>query len=67
MTCAGPDARTAVALCGDMCDEVQLLNSAFNVAADCWLLALPMPHVLGLQMPRGRKVGLVAVFAIASA
>lgn len=42
---------------------VQLVQSAFNVVTDFWMLILPMPLVLRLQMPRARKIGLVAVFA----
>lgn len=64
--CAGLESEI-IDLCSNMVDEVQLLNSAFNVVTDCWIFILPMPHILKLQMPLRRKLGLAAVFSIALA
>ena len=39
-----------------------LVNSVFNIVSDFYLLILPIPAVLGLQMPTKRKLGVLAVF-----
>lgn len=56
-------AAGSLQFCDDIGGPVQLVHSAFNVATDFWILALPMPLVLKLQLPRARKVGLFAVFS----
>ena len=39
-----------------------LVNSVFNIVSDFYLLILPIPAVLGLQMPTKKKLGVLAVF-----
>lgn len=48
--------------CKTSVGPVQLLNSVFNVVTDFWILVLPMPYIMKLQLPNSRKIGLVAVF-----
>lgn len=62
-TCAGL-ASASIDICDKISNDIQLLNSAFNVVTDCWILILPMPFIMKLQMPLNRKVGLAGVFAI---
>lgn len=59
--CVGIGASTNQ-FCKDDGGSLQLVQSAFNVVTDFWILILPMPLVLKLQLPRARKVGLVVVF-----
>ncbi|KAI8949431.1 hypothetical protein F4801DRAFT_401578 [Xylaria longipes] len=42
---------------------VLLLNASFNVITDLWLLLLPLPLLMKLQLQPRQKLGLVAVFA----
>lgn len=56
-------AAGSLQFCDDIDGPVQLVQSAFNVITDFWILILPMPLLLKLQLPRPRKIGLVAVFA----
>lgn len=39
-----------------------LVNSGFNIVSNFYLLILPIPAVMGLQMPTKRKFGVLAVF-----
>ena len=39
-------------------------SSAFNVALDFWILALPLPIVWKLQLSKFRKVSLIAIFLL---
>lgn len=55
-------ASQSLQFCKTTSRPVQLLNSVFNVVTDFWILLLPMPHVMKLQLPNSRKIGLVAVF-----
>lgn len=41
-----------------------LSTAAFRIATDLAILALPMPVVLSLQLPRKQKIGLILVFAV---
>ncbi|ROW10728.1 hypothetical protein VPNG_05124 [Cytospora leucostoma] len=59
-------AAASIQFCSDIGGPIQLAQSAFNVITDVWILILPMPLVLKLQMPRARKIGLLAVFAVGS-
>ena len=43
-----------------------IATAVLGVATDVILLALPIPMVLGLQMPKMQKVGLLFMFAIGS-
>ncbi|KAI0426893.1 hypothetical protein F5Y09DRAFT_317742 [Xylaria sp. FL1042] len=40
-----------------------LLNASFNVVTDLWLLLLPYPVLMKLQLQTRHKLGLIAVFA----
>lgn len=57
-------AVTSIGICDKITNDIQLLNSAFNVVTDCWILVLPMLFISKLQMPLKRKVGVAAVFAV---
>lgn len=59
-------AASSLQLCDDIGGPVQLVQSSFNVVTDFWILLLPLPLVLKLQLPRARKFGLFAVFAAGS-
>ena len=37
-----------------------------NIIADAAIIALPVPQIWKLQLSRGRKVGLVAIFLLAA-
>ena len=56
-------AAGSLQFCDDIGGPGQLVHSAFNVVTDFWILVLPMPLILKLQLPRARKIGLVAVFS----
>lgn len=60
--CVGLKSLT-LQFCNTATGLVQLLNSVFNVVTDFFILILPMPHIMKLQLPNSRKIGLVAVFA----
>lgn len=60
--CVGLAAQT-LDFCNTTIVLVQLLNSIFNVVTDFWILLLPMPHIMKIQLPNSRKIGLFAVFA----
>lgn len=60
--CVGLAAQT-LQFCNTASGPIQLLNSVFNVVTDFWILILPMPHIIKLQLPISRKIGLAAVFA----
>ncbi|KAL8763457.1 MAG: hypothetical protein Q9184_000765 [Pyrenodesmia sp. 2 TL-2023] len=40
-----------------------LFSASFNIASDFYLLFLPIPAVLALQMPQKKKIGVLAIFA----
>ena len=40
------------------------IQGAVGIAADCFLLILPLPILRGLQMARSRKIGLFIVFLV---
>ena len=39
-----------------------LFTASFNIVTDFYMLFLPIPAVLGLQMPGKRKIGVLAIF-----
>ena len=39
-----------------------VFEGAFDIISDFYLLILPIPAILGLQMPTKRKFGVLAVF-----
>lgn len=61
--CVGLKAATTQ-FCKNAGGLVQALNSAFNVVTDFWILILPMPLIIKLQLPKARKIGLIVVFAV---
>ncbi|KAK5101415.1 hypothetical protein LTS08_005022 [Lithohypha guttulata] len=46
---------------------IYLATAAVNVITDFLILTLPLPMVLRLHMPRGKKIGLVILFVVGSA
>ncbi|KAI0810444.1 hypothetical protein GGR55DRAFT_140139 [Xylaria sp. FL0064] len=49
--------------CRDYNGPVLLLNASFNVVTDLWLLLLPYPVLMKLQLQTRQKLGLIAIFA----
>ena len=47
-------------LCLDSTRNQTLLTGVFSMVADIFLLVFPMPTIIKLQMPLGRKLGVVA-------
>lgn len=39
-----------------------VFSASFNIFTDFYMLFLPIPAVLGLQMPTKKKVGVLAIF-----
>lgn len=39
-------------------------NAVFNIASDLVIIVLPVPVILGLQLPRRTRGGLCAIFAV---
>ena len=39
-----------------------LVGGSFNIVSDFYLLLLPIPAVMGLQMPTKKKIGVLAIF-----
>ena len=52
----------ATARCGDT-KGLAVVTGAFNVLSDLYLLVIPIPPIIALQLPRRRKIGLLIVFA----
>lgn len=49
-------------ICVDNVDNLALAASIVNLVSDIYLLALPLPLVLKLQLSNKKKTGLVAIF-----
>ena len=62
MECDGLKALT-VQFCKNYGGPVVMLNSAFNVVSDFFILILPYPLLMKLHLTLGRKIGLLAVFS----
>ncbi|KAF4621901.1 hypothetical protein G7Y89_g14444 [Cudoniella acicularis] len=60
--CNGLNALT-VQFCRNYSGPVVMLNSVFNVVTDFFVLLLPFPFALKLQLTFARKIGLLAVFS----
>jgi hypothetical protein len=43
-----------------------MATAVLNMATDLLLLVLPVPMVVGLQMPRAQKLGLMCIFGVGS-
>lgn len=43
--------------------QVVMVNAAFNLVSDVWILILPFPHILKLQLHSRQKISLAIVFA----
>lgn len=39
-------------------------NAAVSIFSDLFILLLPMPLIVALQLPRGQKLGLVMIFGL---
>lgn len=39
-----------------------IVQGVFGIVSDLYLLVIPIPAVMGLQMPRRRKLGVIAIF-----
>ena len=50
-------------LCSKRTVTFSLFSASFNIVTDFYILLLPIPAVMGLQMPTKRKVGVLAIFA----
>ena len=42
---------------------VEMVIGGFNIGTDLFILVMPIPLILGLQMDKKRKIGLLAIFA----
>lgn len=60
--CGGLNALT-VQFCRNYSGPVVMLNSVFNVVSDFFVLLIPFPFILKLQLTLARKIGLLAVFS----
>ena len=60
--CNGPSQITNQ-YCKNYGKPVVVLNAAVNVATDIYILLLPIPRVLKLQLGRRHRLGLLLVFA----
>lgn len=49
--------------CGDR-TKFTSIPSSTDLAIDCIVILLPMPVLWGLQMPIGKRIGLMAVFSL---
>jgi hypothetical protein len=54
---------TALPKCSDQTKVYGPIHGASGTAADIFILLLPVPVLVKLRLPRGKKIGLVAVFA----
>lgn len=43
---------------------IELFSAAFNMVLDVWVVCLPLPIVWHLQMPKQKKIGISATFAL---
>jgi hypothetical protein len=59
--CNGLDADS-ITFCRHYSGPIVLLNASFNVATDFWILLMPIPLILKLNLRLKQKLGIVAVF-----
>ncbi|KAH7311255.1 hypothetical protein B0I35DRAFT_437781 [Stachybotrys elegans] len=59
--CDGLDADS-IQFCRNYSGPIILLNASFNVATDFWILLMPIPLLLKLNLRLRQKLGIVAVF-----
>jgi hypothetical protein len=50
--------------CSPHAKETYLTAGILNLLVDIIVVAMPMPMLLRLTMPTGKKVGLIAVFSV---
>ena len=60
--CSGP-AQATQQFCINYGKPVVALNAVFNVVADIYVLLLPIPQVLKLQLSNKHRMGLLLVFS----
>ncbi|MCJ1326908.1 hypothetical protein MMC10_003574 [Thelotrema lepadinum] len=71
-TCGAPSEYANPAACSDFLEEgispiliaQAAIDLALHAASDLLILVLPLPFIENLQMPRARKIGVAAVFAV---
>lgn len=56
-------AASTLQFCKNYSGPVVMLNAVFNVVSDFWILILPYPQLLKLQLRFRQKIGLTIVFA----
>jgi hypothetical protein len=61
LVCNGLDANS-IQFCRNYSGPVVLLNASFNTATDFWILFIPVPLVLKLNLPVKRKLGILGIF-----
>ncbi|KAF9876119.1 CFEM domain-containing protein [Colletotrichum karsti] len=49
--------------CADL-NKIGLTHVAFNIALDVWMLILPATQVFKLNLPRKKKIGVMAMFGV---
>lgn len=54
--------RYQMPICVDNVENLALATSIVNLVSDIYLLVLPLPLVMKLQISKKRKIGLVAIF-----
>ncbi|KAI0016368.1 hypothetical protein F4780DRAFT_783336 [Xylariomycetidae sp. FL0641] len=59
--CDGLDTNS-IQFCRNYSGPIVLLNAAFNAVTDFWILIVPIPPVLRLNLRLKQKLGLLAVF-----
>jgi hypothetical protein len=57
------DPTTQGGVCGDR-DTVYVSSGALNVMTDLMVIALPLPHILRLNLALHRKLGLLFMFSM---
>lgn len=55
-------ATSSLQFCKNVAKPLQALQQAFNVVTDFYILILPIPCVLDLQLGRRRKIGIILIF-----
>jgi hypothetical protein len=50
--------------CDHMAKETYLAAGIINLVCDAFIIAMPLPVLFGLTLPRGKKVGLIAIFGV---
>lgn len=54
---------TVNGVCGDR-NTVYVSAGALNVVTDFMVMGLPIPHIIALQLPARKKIGLIFMFSL---